>query len=256
MEPKIRVTLIGPNNEVTQDRLVQQSTEFMQGPKIQHDGPMRIEVNLKDRSDVDAFITYLKKLSGKLPIPKESKKKAVAKAESLTKDSYLELLEAIRVKCKTQEDVADMLREYGFRFCGVDYLEERDIQPEFKKKIHQKYQYAVRFIRKAKNPMSDRLDPMLMFGMRLFGKRTSNIHVYLGNKYKETLKLGWKDKDGINFKKPVKIFDFPEFMTLDERNKWRGEHRRILDKPDTKPTKFYDRWKPYVKILDSSHKPK
>lgn len=41
------------------------------GPKVQHKGPIRIEVTLVNQQDISQFKEYLDKLSGNLPI-KES----------------------------------------------------------------------------------------------------------------------------------------------------------------------------------------
>ena len=67
-KPKIRITLLEDNGAVIQDRLVDATTEYYAGPKIQHSGPIRIETTLTNTQDIESFKKYLDQLTGTLPI--------------------------------------------------------------------------------------------------------------------------------------------------------------------------------------------
>ena len=70
-KPKLRITTLSENGNPLSDRLVDACTEMYAGPKVQHKGPIRIEVTLVNQQDISQFKEYLDKLSGNLPI-KES----------------------------------------------------------------------------------------------------------------------------------------------------------------------------------------
>lgn len=67
-KPKLRITTLEDNGSYIQDRLVDAYTEMNSGPKVQHKGPIRIEVTLTNKQDVENFKNYLDKLVGNLPI--------------------------------------------------------------------------------------------------------------------------------------------------------------------------------------------
>ena len=45
-KPKLRITTLSENGNPLSDRLVDACTEMYAGPKVQHKGPIRIEVTL------------------------------------------------------------------------------------------------------------------------------------------------------------------------------------------------------------------
>ena len=65
-KPKLRITTLEENGSYIQDRLVDAYTEMNSGPKVQHNGPIRIEVTLTCKQDVENFKTYLDRLVGNL----------------------------------------------------------------------------------------------------------------------------------------------------------------------------------------------
>ena len=71
-KPKLRITTLEDNGSYIQDRLVDAYTEMNSGPKVQHKGPIRIEVTLTNKQDVENFKNYLDKLVGNLPIKEPS----------------------------------------------------------------------------------------------------------------------------------------------------------------------------------------
>ena len=57
-KPKLRITTLEDNGSYIQDRLVDAYTEMNSGPKVQHKGPIRIEVTLTNKQDVENFKNY------------------------------------------------------------------------------------------------------------------------------------------------------------------------------------------------------
>ena len=66
-KPKLRVTTLSENGTPLSDRLVDAYTEMNSGPKVQHKGPVRVEVTLTNKQDIDNFKEYLDRLTGVLP---------------------------------------------------------------------------------------------------------------------------------------------------------------------------------------------
>lgn len=71
-KPKLRITTLSENGTPLSDRLVDAYTEMNSGPKVQHKGPIRVEVTLTNQQDVDNFKSYLERLVGILPIKSPS----------------------------------------------------------------------------------------------------------------------------------------------------------------------------------------
>ena len=67
-KPKLRITTLSENGTPLSDRLVDAYTEMNSGPKVQHNGPIRVEVTLTNQSEINNFKDYLDRLSGNLPI--------------------------------------------------------------------------------------------------------------------------------------------------------------------------------------------
>jgi len=240
------------------DRLVEQSTEMMKGPEEIHKGPISLEFNLYNQGEVDSMIDYVKKLRGVLPI--EEKKKVGRKSKTVEKmlsdkEPLLDIIKLIKSKCKTQEDVVKTLREYDFMF--VDHWTIQDVaKPDMitlrEKDLEKDYQYMVRRIKEAKDPANDKFDWRLTFGIKIVGERIGVVQIYLWGEHSEYLKIPWDDKNKINFKKVEKIYSFPEMMDYVERKKWRMENRKVLKALENnvayEPSKFFNKWKPYVKV--------
>lgn len=62
-KPKLRITTLSENGNPLSDRLVDACTEMYAGPKVQHEGPIRIEVTLVNQQDFlnskNTWINYL-----------------------------------------------------------------------------------------------------------------------------------------------------------------------------------------------------
>ena len=54
-KPKLRVTTLSENGTPLSDRLVDAYIEMNSGPKVQHKGPVRVEVTLTNKQDIDNF---------------------------------------------------------------------------------------------------------------------------------------------------------------------------------------------------------
>jgi uncharacterized protein (UPF0216 family) len=253
---KMRVRLFTQAGIQLEDRLVDQARELFTGPNIKHDGPISLELNLKSKDDVEAAMIYIDKLKGKLPIePKTAKPKKEKIKEMLTsKEPVLELMNTVKAKAKSQEQLMDLLREYDFRFVAadvvIDWSQEHPDQITIKEKHHD-YQFMVRMVKEAKNPENDKYDWRLVFGIKIIGDKEEKVQVYLWGVYEKTWTLPWEKAKEFNFKKVNPIYIFPEFMDYNDRKKWRAENRKAVKDPNFKPNAFYEKWKPYIKVHGS-----
>lgn len=253
----MRIKLYDEKEALSSDRLVEQATEFRVGPKNNHKGAIGLEVYLKNQTDIDSVLKYLKQLKGDLPIEVSAKssKKTAQKLETMLseKEPLKDLLKTAINKCKTQEKLFEFLHEYGFTFLTSDILEHVDKQMFNLKEKHVKYQFLVRMVKQAKDPKNDKYDYRLVFGMKIVGKKVDRVKVYLWGKYDKTIEIPWADRNDINFKKVVKLLSFPDWMDYDERKRWRAEHRKwennVAKNPDYIPSIFYTKRKPYIKGL-------
>jgi len=256
METKMRIKLYSPEGVLESDRLVEQKTEFSVGPKNNHPGPISLEVNLRSAEELEVLIDYLRKLKGDLPITaKESstKKNQTLEAMLKDKDPLRELMENALLKGTTQEKLVEFLRQYNFVFIASDILKEvQEEKPDmfsFKKEAHEDYQYLVRLIKLAKDPANDKYDFRLCFGIRIVGERVDKVLIYFWGKFKTFKEIPWENKKKINFKKVEKVYIFPDFMDHGDRKKWRLENRKLGLNPDLQPSKFYTKFKDYVKVV-------
>ena len=256
---KMRIKLVDPQTgALISDRLVAQATEFRNGPTEIHKGPMCIEFNLNSQEDVDGMVTYIKKLKGELPIAKPEKKSSTNKTlEKMLrdKDAIGDLINTIKTKSKTQEDIIKNLREYNFMFIDQSIAIDGPSKEQLtlrQKDIDRDYQYMVRRIKEAKDPANDKFDWRLVFAIKIVGERLDLVQIYYWGSWKESFKIKWEEPKKMNFKKVEKIYSFPEMMDYVERKKWRMENRKVLkheaENKEYSPSKFYTKWKPYVKV--------
>jgi hypothetical protein len=196
-----------------------------------------------------------KNSKGDLPIEEKVKKVKIKKDDMLgDKHPIEDLLAEVEAKCKTQEELLDMLRDkWDFRF--VDYTHILDYVPEDKLKVSEKasdHQFMVRMYKEAKDPANDKYDWRLVFGIKFIGERINKVKIYLYGKFDHSWDLPWDKPKIHNFKKVTPIYTFPDFMTYDERRAWRKENRKRLKSIELKeeftPSKQFVRWSPYVKI--------
>jgi hypothetical protein len=249
MEKKIRIQLFTPEGILYSDRLVEQDPELAKGPKEISPGAMRVEFTMLDSSDIEPACNYLKALAGIIPI--ESVVKKVKKVNTVVDiDNREDFLNTVIEEHKQtdQDQLIKFLRGNDFVFLMSDHLESMELPINLKQAHKENYQWMIRIIKRAKNPKNDKYDPMLVFGISLIGDRTDKVIVYLNGEHHSVFKSPVPTKPRETFKKSGMV-KFPHYMELDERERFRIEYRALLDNPGKEPSKFFNRWKPYVENL-------
>lgn len=243
--PKMRVSLLDQNLVKLDDRLVAMDSELSIGPKDKHQGPISLEITLRDKEDVSAFKTYLDKLVGDLPISERKVYKAKEKTVSLLGDEPLrELIRDTKLKCKTLDDLVKYYREKSFVFVTHEFLEDMGIKVNLKD-IDKGKQYLIRKIKEAKDPKNDKYDPQMIVAVRFMGKKTKWAKVYLYGEFDQAIEIDWAKKSDINFKK-LNLTKFPPYMIKEERERYRLEERKYKLNPELEKSKFWTRWHPAV----------
>lgn len=264
METKMRIKLYDKSEYLMSDRLVEQQTEFNLGPKDKHEGPLSLELNLRDKEDAEKAIQYINKLIGNLPLQNKMKTVKITKGTLLEDNAEpLESLMETALRSFSQEKLITFLRNHNFRFIESDIITEFNEELKEKvniKPIHHKFQFMIRLVKEAKNPLNDRYDHRLIFGIKLRGTKIEKVVVYLFGKFKTKKEIPWDNAKKINFKKVEKMVVFPAYMDYDERKKWRIEHRKVEiaqeREQEYKPSKFYTKNKPFIQFIGSKEKPK
>lgn len=264
-KPKLRITLLEDNGAVIQDRLVDATTEYYAGPKIQHSGPIRIEATLTNTQDIESFKKYLDQLTGSLPIKAPSAGRGrpsmanQANTESPRED-ILEEVKKLASEGKNQTDVIDYLRKLGFVFILaedllyyfpdlLDSFNHKDIgDPTDNKQYPNSLAWMVRCIRKGKDPRTDKFDPMIFFGFNI-QKPSRRVIPYLYKERKDPIKIE-TGKKVLSFN-TVEFTKLPVYMQETERLKFSVEQRQLILNPDKKPSKFFLRWVKDAKFPDS-----
>lgn len=254
-KPKLRVTLLSKIGTPISDRLVDAYTEFNMGPKIQHDGPIRIEVTLESKNDINSFKEYIDRLSGTLPIKEMSSRGRPSNTtnkelESPREDILLQIENMIK-EGKSQGDLVKYLRELGFVFILTEEFKFHFPDFEFDKKDVGKpndngqypdsFSWMVRQIKKAKDPKADKYDPQIIFGFSILKGPSRKVVPYLYKERKKPLKCENNSSNNLSFSK-VGFTKYPAFMIESERLKFSTEIRQLLDNPEKKPSKFFLRW--------------
>lgn len=249
MEKKLRIQLFDPDGKMLSDRLVTQEPEFSKGPNEKHDGPMRIEFTLDSQPDIEKAKRYLDQLIGILPLGPKKGRKVLSKKihDPEHRETFLENILSIS---EDQDQLIKNLREKGFKFVMTDFLKTFDFFDKLDiKKVHlENYQWMILLNKPAKNPKSDKYDPMLLFGIKLMDERSDKVVIYVNGTFHKSVKLEIPEKSEIDFKK-TDMIKFPHYMVEEEREKFRYEHRQYKDNPEKKYSKFYKRWKPFVENL-------
>jgi len=242
MEKKLRIQLFNEDGNLINDRLLSQDTEMYSGPKENHEGPMRIEFTLENKDDIEKAKTYLDKLVGNLPLNSSKKKGKIKKVFNVdTREKVLE--EALRIGEESNQDsMIEYLRDMSFNFMMSDFIKTFDFPMlKIKERHFEKYQWMVHCIKKAKNPKSDKYDPMLIFGISMANERSDKIVVYLNGEFNGYHTIKVPDKNRLDFKK-TNMIKFPHYMIEEEREKFRYELRQYQDNPDKPLSKFFNRW--------------
>jgi len=242
MEKKLRIQLFNDDGNLINDRLLSQDTEMYSGPKESHEGPIRIEFTLENKDDIEKAKTYLDKLIGNLPLNALKKKKKIEKVFN-TDDREKVLEEVLKVgKEFGQDKMIEQLRKMGFNFMMSDFLKTFDFPSlEIKERHYEKYEWMLHCIKRAKNPKSDKYDPMLIFGISIASGRLNKIVVYLNGEFNSYHTIEVPDKTNLDFKK-TNMIKFPHYMIEEEREKFRYELRQYQDNPEKPFSKFFNRW--------------
>lgn len=241
---KMRLQLFDQNMGQLEDRLVSQDTELYKGPSSSHEGPIKIEVCLFEEEDIEKVVNYINQLTGKLPISSKIPKPKKLKNTSydLDEDSWRETLLKEIIELTTQDEITKRLREEGFIFMTADNLEDLSL---VKWNMHQdhlrEFQWMIKLIKEAKNPLNNKYDPTLLFGFKLLGEKSDQIYTLLHGEASMYHK-DWKSKNKLTFKK-TDMCKFPNYMVLEEREKFRLElYKARKDFPNHTFSKFFKRW--------------
>lgn len=254
-KPKLRITTLSENGTPLSDRLVDAYTEMNSGPKVQHKGPIRVEVTLTNQSEINNFKEYLDRLSGNLPIKIPSAGRG-RPANSITqeiespREDILTDVEKMVEEGKSQQDIIKYLRGLGFVFILTeDFLfhfpgfefDKKDVgEPTDNKQYPNSFSWMARCIKRAKDPKADKFDPMIIFGFSILGGPSKKIVPYLYKERKKPLKAQ-VGKKNISFSQ-AEFTKLPKWMLESERIKFSTEQRQLLLNPDKKPSKFFLRW--------------
>lgn len=259
-KPKLRITTLEENGAVLSDRLVDAYTELNSGPKVQHNGPIRVEVTLTCKQDIDNFKTYLDRLSGTLPLKEISQRGRPSSGnqpllESPREDILMNVENMVK-EGKTQDEVIKYLRELGFVFILTEDLlyyfpdfpfDKKDIgEPNGNHQFPNSYSWLVRCIKRAKDPKTDKFDPMIIFGFSILGGPSRKVIPYLYKERKQVLRIE-KGKKALTFSK-VEFTKMPTWMLEMERLKFSSEMRQLQLNPEKQPSKFFLRWASDVKV--------
>lgn len=264
-KPKLRITLLEDNGAVIQDRLVDATTEYYAGPKIQHSGPIRIETTLTNTQDIESFKKYLDQLTGTLPIKAPSAgrgRPSMANQSNLEspRENIIEEVKKMASEGNNQTEVIEYLRKLGFVFILAedllyyfpdlkDSFKHKDLgDPNDNKQYPNSLAWMVRCIRRAKDPRTDKFDPMIFFGFNI-QKPSRKVVPYLYKERQEPLKID-TGKKVLSFN-TVEFTKLPVYMQEQERLKFSVEQRQLLLNPDKKPSKFFLRWVKDARFPDS-----
>ena len=258
-KPKMRVTLLNEHGVAVQDRLVDTTSELYAGPKSVHDGPIRLEVTLVHKEDIEAFKNYIDQLQGKLPLKPQNPGRGRPSTSSPAliespREDILFNVQKMSEDGKNQTEVIKYLRNLGFVFILTEDFKYYFPEFEFDKKDvgepHHNGQYLhslswmVRCIRKGKDPKTDKFDPMIIFGFSIMDGPSKKVVPYLYKERKKPIKIK-ESKKTLSFSS-VEFTKLPAYQTEEERLKFSFEQRQLMLNPEKKPSKFFTRWSPDV----------
>lgn len=259
-KPKLRITTLEGSGAVLTDRLVDAYTELNSGPKVQHKGPIRVEVTLTCKQDIENFKVYLDRLSGNLPLKEVTGRgrpssSPSALAESPREDILMEVENMVK-EGKTQDEVIKYLRGLGFVFILTEDLlyyfpdfpfDKKDVgEPNENHQYPESYSWLIRCIKRAKDPKTDKFDPMILFGFSILGGPSRKVIPYLYKERKSILRIE-KGKKVLSFSK-AEFTKMPRYMLEEERLKFSTEMRQLQLNPEKQPSKFFLRWASDVQV--------
>lgn len=256
-KPKMRITLLNDNGTPISDRLVDSSVELSTGAKVKHPGPIRVEITLQHKQDIDLFKTYLDQLSGDLPLKavsagrgRPSKTADTTLPLNSPREDILQEVEDMVSKGKNQKDVIKYLRSLGFVFILTEEFKmhfpefsfrSKDIgEPSSNGQYLNSLSWMVRKLKEGKDPRTDKYDPQIIFGFSIINGPSKKVVPYLYKEAKKPLKIS-PSKKSLSFSN-VGFTKYPPYMTEEERFKFSLEIRQLLNNKDKKPSKFWLRW--------------
>lgn len=239
---KMRVQLFDGGLNQVEDRLVSQDTELRKGPIEAHKGPIKLEVCLFEKEDIDKVIEYINQLVGYLPIELATKKPKRVRGEYSDDKSWREDLKEEILSLGSQDEMIAKLREEGFIFMTSEHLSDAGILEEALLASVKDYQWMIKLIKEAKNPQNNKYDPLVLFGFKLLGEKTETVHWLLDRTLSSLEGVPWKKANKVTFKKSD-MAKFPPYMLPEEREKFRGElYKARKDPPNHIFSKFFLRW--------------
>lgn len=259
-KPKLRITTLEGSGAVLSDRLVDAYTELNSGPKVQHKGPIRVEVTLTCQQDIENFKTYLDRLSGNLPLKEVTGRGRPSSAlgaiaESPREDILMEVENMVK-EGKNQDDIIKYLRGLGFVFILTEDLlyyfpdfpfDKKDVgEPNENHQYPESYSWLIRCVKRAKDPKTDKFDPMILFGFSIIGGPSRKVIPYLYKERKPILRIE-KGKKVLSFSK-AEFTKMPRYMLEIERLKFSTEMRQLQLNSEKQPSKFFLRWAPDVQV--------
>ena len=255
---KMRIQVFDEHGGITEDRLVAQMPEFYKGPEEPYPNGFRVEFHIGDSDDAAKAIDYLRKCSGMVPLntSKKGRKSTIEQEEDqaveMSDNQRIELIRHLLNRAD-QDKLITELRANNFRFISSEFAEELgivigesdDTKIGVRKRLYDEYSWMVRTVRIAKDPINDKYDPTVVFGIKIWGERSEKVYVYLYKKLHKRAKVDLPVKAEVNPKNTTAV-KYPTYMTYEERSKWRKEHRKVQN--GAEPSKFYERWTPDIQF--------
>jgi len=173
-----------------------------------------------------------------------------------TANPYKEIYNDVRAKT-SMEKVIQLLEGLNFRWVTDQFIEElQSVGKLDSAELPKGYQWLVLFQHHAQDPVNDRFDFNLMFGIKFIGPKEDKIFVIYRGRKKKVLLRPWDTEKNLNMKRKKIPLWFPEYMTIEERKKWRVIHRKVTNRKPIGPNedKFYLRYLPEVKNIGAGYK--
>lgn len=249
IQKKCRIQLYDADFNHLSDRLVEQDTELYKGPKETHEGPIKIEVCLFEQSDIEQFVKYLYQLQGSIPMEqrvpgKRGRPKLKDSLNETNQEAFLENLTSSIANgdLTSQEELIEYLREQGFKFLTMDYIQDLGLNFPVEEEHEEGFQWMMPCLKTAKDPANDKFDPKIAFGFRVLGnKKIKKVPVYLFNEVQDVLELPWEKENSYNIHK-TDMAKFPPYMTMEERESFRKSLRDMQRDPEMPLPRIIKRW--------------
>lgn len=238
-EKKVRIQLYDEEMNHLSDRLLGQDQELSLGPKETHSGPLKVEVCLFNKDDVDNFVEYLQRIQGDLPL-RVVGTRGRKKSSKMSKSGNHDLVEELKAMT-TGTEFYDFTTANDFIFTNYQLLQDLELPVKIPEEFQDsdEFRLLIRLTKKAKNPLNNKYDPTLLLVVprkgssivRGFDMTEEILQIEL-----DSLKVSRIKVSRSNLTK------FPPYMPLSERNKFRIDRDKLIADPEAKPSRFYERW--------------